>query len=240
MKSPSCGEIVTQIIDNFKEYLMEKLLTYKSLDDRQELVNRAMYHFNTTLDNLIRKLKSEDNALFAAMPRNFLFYQQCVEGQDLKSILLGEYSVLESALESALEPEDQLQIVIHTENLTFLAGALNCDKTSHYGLGLIYDEPPKMIGYFMLFWIYQGVFLKGGARYIIEKDLHEHRQMMLGILHIKFPIFDLPKEIDSSTEFHLSNKFLITLNEIECEAELNEQREFVVLVKTLFDKILLL
>jgi hypothetical protein len=232
--------LVPKMIYHFKEYLNRKLFSYSDINDRRELLKRAIKYFNTNLTNLIRKLQGGNDTQFKKMPRNFLFYQQCVAEKDPKSILLSEFSRLKPNLESDLEPKDKSKNAKNAENFTFLASALNYDKSTHFGLGLISDLPPNFIGCFMFVHLYRDILLIENPWTISKLDMRTFNYYMMDDLHRKFPIFRVPARMIPSAKFCLSKEFINTLNEIKDEAELNEKNEIIVLAKSLFEKIVLL
>jgi hypothetical protein len=230
----SCSvEVVNSIIYHFKVYLMRKLFFYPNADDRQKFLAEAMHFFNSTLKILIQRLKGDHLDLIEAMPRNFHFYQRCIGGETPRSILLSELSKL-------IVSKGSIQIGIHLQNLTFLFGALNWDESSHFGLGLISDQTPTKIGYFMLFLVFQREILSSeGAEVILYRKFRDSSLDMLNILHQKFPIFEVPKKINSSTKFKLSNGFMNTLSETKNnDGIIAKQTEIMQLTRFMFNTII--
>jgi hypothetical protein len=227
--------IIADIIYHFKVYLMRKLFFYSDPGDRQELLSRAMHFFNSSLKNLIQKLKGRNEPLFKAMPQNFHFYQKCIRKETLESVLLNELF----HLNKAKSLDNQTQIATHTENLTFLVGALNYAKSSLFSFSLISNQSPQYVGYFMqVRKCYPYLLRDDDIDPISEVNFNWNRFQMLKDLFHEFPIFEIPKEINASTKFKLTNEFKNSLNEINNKDELAKQAEINDLTKTIFDKIL--
>jgi hypothetical protein len=113
--------VVSNMMYHFKVYLTKKLYFYSKDEEREEMLSEAMHFFNTKLTFLVWKLGGVNDVQFKAMPRNFLFYQKCIDKKNIKSILTSEFSSLKLALKSGIKTE----IAIPAENLAFLAGPLN-------------------------------------------------------------------------------------------------------------------
>jgi hypothetical protein len=227
-----CGfRITSDIIYHFKVYLMRKLFFYSKPDDRQKFLSEAIHFFNANLKNLLRKLKKDWEGIVKAMPRNFRFYQRCIGEETPRSILLSEFSKLKASKGSA-------KFEIHLENISFLLGALNNDKSSHFGLGLIADQTPTNIGHFLLLLVFQEDILKGEALAILERKLSDSSLDMLDILYNKFPIFKVPKKINSFTEFKLKDEFIDTLNEMKEKDEIANQAYIIQLTRSIFNTII--
>jgi hypothetical protein len=227
-----CGHFtVRDIIYHFKVYLMRRLFFYSEPEDRQKFLAEARHFFNASLKNLIQELNEDDHDLVKAMPRNFHFYQRCIGEEAPRSILLSEFFKFKAS-------KNSFQRKMHKENLSFLFGALNWDKSSHFGgLGLISDQTPTNIGYLMLFLVFQKDFLSVG-RTILEEEFRDYCREMLGVLHKKFPIFEVPKKINSSAKFTLSNAFIDILNEVKDKDELAKQTEIIELTRCIFNTII--
>jgi hypothetical protein len=223
--------VTSEIIYHFKVYLVRKLFFYSDPEKRQEFLSEAIYFFNTSLKNLIQKLKRNDYDVVKEMPRNFRFYQRCIGEETPRSILLSEFFKLKASTVPS-------QKSIHLENLSFLFGALNWDKSSHFGLGLIADQTHTNIGHFLQFLVFQEEILRGYKGNVLEIKLSDSSLDMLGVLHKKFPIFEIPKKINSSTKFILTNEFIDTLNETKDKDEIANQTEIIKLTRFIFNTII--
>jgi hypothetical protein len=193
-------------------------------------LSESMNFFNTKLFSLVRKLNGRNDVQFKAMSRNFLFYQKCIDKENIKSILASEFSGLKVALKLGLRRE----IAIPAENLAFLAGALYWDRSSLFGLPLIADQTPEFIGYFMTVQVDQVIFLQNRDPSLKNVSLHAISSNLLYYIFKRFSNGEDPAEVVPSPKFKVLKGFINNYSDIICDADLID------LKKQLFHKISLL
>jgi hypothetical protein len=213
------------IFFHFKVYLMRALANYKG--DKVRMLIEAENFYKLRLKDLI--LEVLDGEMYGAllgrlkqMNQDFRFYFSCVELKNLKYLLTKEFHAFKSA-EGANEKE---AMQIHIGRLAFLAGILKEDRSSIFGLKLISDLSPELIGYF----IYMQFNQKEPVNWKIPTSLSDIiRNVLLKSLFEKIPIFKNP-----SQKFELLEDFTNDYKEFLKDDELID------LTKTLHRKIFLL
>jgi hypothetical protein len=107
---------------------MHTLATYEG--DKVKMLFEAEQFYRLRLLNLILEVLegSPDNELYEKleqMNKNFRFYYNCIEKENIMYLLTKEFRMLKSAQNS----NKKYARLLHTRNMAFLAGILNEDRS---------------------------------------------------------------------------------------------------------------
>jgi hypothetical protein len=215
---------------HFKVHLMNCLATYRG--DKSAMLIEAWDFYTFRLKTLLLQVLSADQdsrefALIGQMDQNFRFYHLCIEKDNIKSLFIREFLNFKFSLKS----NNKEQIEIHTENMTFLAGILMYDRSTIFGLNLISDQSPQLIGNFLIMQYRQSNILRG----LTLSECYCPPIWQISYLHEKIPIFEYPDLFCPNPTL----KFIPLMEFNNDYEDILGRNELIDLVRTLYEKILL-
>jgi hypothetical protein len=226
--------LAKDLLYHFKIHLMQLLATYQGEKDKMLIEAKNFYTFqlkDLILDLLHKSLAKELRSQIKEMNQNFRFYYQCIEKDNLKSVFIREFYKFKFFLKSATNE----QVNLCMENMAFLAGILIHDRSTIFGLTLISDQSPELVGYFLLAQRRRKSFLKRKLS-ISDANPKQYRKKFLTYLFEKIPIFE---EHQKLTMFTTSpQKYKVLDNFPKIYEDILSKDQLIELAITLAEKIL--